>query len=331
MDAEPDTYMCEGTSYTINATSNASSINWTPSTTLINSTTLTPTAKPVNTTTYYVTASFGTCNRTDSVTLNVWPAPVAEAGDNIDICYGITAQLNGSGGIEYQWAQDATFISSTTISNPIVKPAATSVYYLHVKDIHGCRSLQPDAVTVKVTPSVKIFAGNDTIVAMNQPLQLHAIETNNSGVTQWEWSSSAFLNNPLIATPVATFPAPVVNAPYEYVYSVKGTTPVGCQGIDYIKIKVYQGPEIYVPTGFTPNGDGKNDQLVPVPVGIQELKYFRVFNRWGQMIFETKNPSRGWDGTINGVEQTGVFVWIAEGIDYTGKTVSRKGTTTLVR
>jgi len=331
VDAEPDNYMCEGTGYTINATSNASIINWTPSASLTNSTTLTPTASPATTTKYFVTATFGTCTRTDSVTLNVWPAPVAEAGENLDICYGITAQLNGSGGVEYQWTHDATFISAADISNPIVKPSVTSKYYLHVKDLNGCWSLQQDVVTVKVTPSVKIFAGNDTIVAMNQPLQLHAIETNNSGVTQWEWSSTSYLNNPLIATPVATFPSPVTTAPYEYVYTVKGTTPAGCAGVDEIKIKVYQGPEIYVASGFTPNGDGKNDQLIPVPVGIKELKYFRVYNRWGQVIFETKNPSRGWDGTIKGAEQTGVFVWIAEGIDYTGKTVSRKGTTTLIR
>src|SRR4029079_2065225 len=124
---------------------------------------------------------------------------------------------------------------------------------------------------------------------------------------------------------------PVMNAPYEYIYSVKGTTPVGCQGIDQIKIKVYQGPEIYVPSGFTPNGDGKNDQLMPTLVGIKELKYFRVFNRWGQVIYETKTPSRGWDGRINGVDQTGVFVWIAEGLDYMGKTLTRRGTSTLIR
>ena len=332
VDAEPDTFICEGTSYKINATTNAPSVNWFPTTGLTNTNSLTPTANPANTILYYITATLGSCTRMDSVKLNIWPAPVAEAGDNIDICYGISAQLNGSGGIEYQWSPDPTFISSRDISNPIVKPSATSIYYLHVKDIHGCRSLQTDAVTVKVTPSVKIFAGNDTIVAMNQPLQLHATETNNSGVTQWEWSAATYLNNPLIASPIATFPSPVVTAPYDYVYMVKGTTPAGCQGTDYIKIKVYQGPEIYVASGFTPNGDGKNDFLVPVPVGIKDLKYFRVFNRWGQMIFDTKDPGRGWDGRIRGIDQqTGVFIWIAEGIDYTGKLVTRKGASTLIR
>jgi hypothetical protein len=67
-------------------------------------------------------------------------------------------------------------------------------------------------------------------------------------------------------------------------------------------------------------------------VGIKDLKYFRVFNRWGQMIFETKNPGKGWDGRITGIDQqTGVFIWIAEGVDYTGKLVTRKGTSTLIR
>jgi gliding motility-associated-like protein len=185
---------------------------------------------------------------------------------------------------------------------------------------------------VKVTPSVKIFAGNDTLVAINQPLQLHAIELNSSGVTDWQWSGAAFLDNSLIASPLATFTVPVLTPPYEYTYTVTGTTPIGCQGVDEIKIKVYQGPEIYVASGFTPNGDGKNDWLMPLPVGIKELKYFRVFNRWGQIIFDTKNISKGWDGRIMGIDQPpGVYVWVAEGLDYTGKLVSRKGTSTLIR
>jgi gliding motility-associated-like protein len=332
VDAEPDTFMCEGTSYTITATSNAGNINWMPTTALTNTTTLTPTANPTNPTKYYVTATFGTCNRTDSVMLNVWAAPRANAGPDIPICYGITAQLNGSGGTEYQWTSAPTFVSATNISNPIVKPPVTTTYYLHVKDIHGCNSLQQDDVTVKVTPSVKMFAGRDTIVAINQPLQLNAIELNNSGVNKWDWAATSFLNNPFIANPVAVFTSPVTLAPYEYIYTITGTTPEGCQGSDSIKIKVYKGPQIYVPTGFTPNGDGKNDFLIPLPVGLRELTFFRVFNRWGQMIFHTQNPSKGWDGRIMGVDQpTSVYIWMAEGIDYTGKIVSRKGTSTLIR
>jgi gliding motility-associated-like protein len=335
VDAEPDTDICEGTSYKITAISNVTDISWSPTIALANTTTLTPTASPVDTTKYYVTATFGTCTRTDSVIINVWPAPIPDAGDDLPICYGITAQLHGAGGLQFQWTADASFVSPTDISSPTVKPAITTTYYLNVKDVHGCVSLQKDDVTIHVTPSVKIFAGNDTIIAINQPLKLNAVDVNRSGVDHWEWSSVTTvsnLDNPMSQSPVATFSSPVAIAPYEYVYTITGRTPVGCEGFDEIKIKVYKGPDIYVPTGFTPNSDGKNDLLIPVPVGIKDLKFFRVFNRWGQLIFQTQNPSRGWDGRINGVTQpTGVFIWTAEGIDYTGKLISVRGTSTLVR
>jgi gliding motility-associated-like protein len=268
----------------------------------------------------------------DSLIVNVWPAPLPDAGDDIPICYGITAQLHGAGGVGYQWTTDPSFISPTDISNPVVKPGVTTTYYLHVTDIHNCRSLQQDKVDVIVTPAVKIFAGRDTLVAINQPLQLNAFETNNSGVDKWQWSGTSYLNNPFIARPVATFTSPVITPPYEYIYTATGTTPEGCQGSDEIKIKVYKGPEIYVPSAFTPDGDGKNEWLIALPVGIKEFKFLRVFSRWGQIVFSTQNPSKGWDGRVAGIVQpTGVFIWTAEGIDYTGKVVTRKGTTTLIR
>jgi gliding motility-associated-like protein len=335
VDAGSDDFFCEGTTYLLNATSNATTVSWTPSATLTNANTLTPGAKPSSTTKYYITALTGTCTRTDSITLNVLPSPMPNAGPDVAICYGITAQLSGSGGTAFQWDPSSTFTSPTNISDPVVKPSVTTSYFLNVTDANGCTSLQADEVKVTVTPSVKIFAGNDTLVAINQPLQLHAIEKNNSGVTSWEWSSTAstaFLDNPFSDSPVAIFTAPVVTAPFEYVYTITGTTPAGCKGSDIINIKVYQGPEIYVPTAFTPNGDGKNDFLIPLPVGIKEMKYFRVFNRWGQVIFQSKETSRGWDGKISGsYQQSGVFVWMAEGLDYTGKLVTRRGMVTLVR
>lgn len=332
VDAEADLFMCEGTSYTLSAVSNAASVAWSPITSLTSPNTLAPTTTASTTIKYYITATDGTCQKKDSVVVNVWKAPTPEAGPDQGICFGITATLGGSGGVEYEWTQDPGFVSPRNIPDPIVKPDVTTTYYLNVTDINGCRSLQHDAVTVNVTPSVKVFAGKDTLVAINQPLQLSAIETNNSGVDSWEWSTISYLDNPFIANPVATFPTPVTTSPYDYTYTVTGTTPVGCKGTDTIKIKVYQGPEIYVPTAFTPNSDGRNDQLIALPVGIKEFRFLRVFNRWGQMVFNSQNPSRGWDGTIMGAGQpTGSYIWIAEGVDYTGKVVTRKGTSTLIR
>ena len=101
----------------------------------------------------------------------------------------------------------------------------------------------------------------------------------------------------------------------------------------FITVKVFKtNPQIFVPTAFTPNRDGKNDVIRPIPVGISKIEYFRVFNRWGQMVFNTTVNGEGWDGKISGKDQgTNVFVWIVQGIDYTGKVVTAKGTVTLIR
>ena len=176
-----------------------------------------------------------------------------------------------------------------------------------------------------MVPAVKIFAGNDTIAAINQPIQLNVVERSTAGVIQYSWSPVNFLSNPDIANPIATLP-------YDYRYIVTGTTAEGCEGKDDILIKVYKGPEIYVPSGFTPDSDGLNDLLAPVPVGIKEFRFFRVFNRWGQLVYSTSNPYKGWDGKINGVLQaTGTYVWMAEAIDFKGNLVTRKGVTTIIR
>ena len=92
------------------------------------------------------------------------------------------------------------------------------------------------------------------------------------------------------------------------------------------------GPDIFVPSAFTPNGDGRNDVLKPIPVGIKTFDYFKVFNRWGQLVYVTGEVGKGWDGNVNGTrQQSGTYVYVTQGIDYTGKIIFRKGTVVLIR
>lgn len=325
IDAGVDTAICDGSSYSFQANSNANSFAWTPAATLNNAGILNPKASPAATTTYYVTATTGICNRKDSITVNVWPAPVPDAGADISDCFGKIIQLNGSGGTGYQWTPSTYFTTASNLANPAVKATASITYYLSVTDARGCPSLQDDEIRLNVTPAVRIFAGNDTVAAMNQPVQLKATELSTAGVIRYNWAATQFLDNPAIANPIATLP-------YDYRYTVTGTTADGCEGLDEILIKVYKGPEIYVPTGFTPDGNGLNDVLRAFPVGIKEFRYFRIFNRWGQQVFQTKDPGQGWDGTINGRPQPiGTFSWMAEAVDYQGKLLFRKGTVTILR
>lgn len=89
---------------------------------------------------------------------------------------------------------------------------------------------------------------------------------------------------------------------------------------------------IYVPKVFTPNNDGTNDVLKPILVGISTFHYFSVYNRWGNLIYTTQDGNQGWDGTFKGVAQpVETYLWIAEGIDVSGKKIVQKGMTSLVR
>ncbi|MBS1633165.1 MAG: gliding motility-associated C-terminal domain-containing protein, partial [Bacteroidetes bacterium] len=116
-------------------------------------------------------------------------------------------------------------------------------------------------------------------------------------------------------------------------YVVRATDSIGCYAEDNIKVTIFKtGPDIFVPSAFTPNGDGKNDIVKPICVGIAQLNYFKIFNRWGQLVFNSSQIGKGWDGNIGGTRQsTGNFVYMAQGIDYTGKTIFRKGNVVLIR
>jgi gliding motility-associated-like protein len=164
------------------------------------------------------------------------------------------------------------------------------------------------------------FAGNDTTAAPNQPIQLNA-----TGGLSYQWSPPIGLNNVNIPDPIAT----ISN---DQTYYLRAFTPEGCESFDTLQVKIYKGPEIYVPGAFTPNGDGNNDVLRTRPIGIQTFEYFIVYNRYGQVIFRSSNPLMGWDGRVQGKEQnTGTYVWMASAIDFLGNKIFRKGTVLLIR
>jgi gliding motility-associated-like protein len=122
-------------------------------------------------------------------------------------------------------------------------------------------------------------------------------------------------------------------------YTMKALVDKACGGTQAIKdfsmASCAPGPigsGIFVPTGFTPNDDGLNDILKAIPYGIKEFKYFSLYNRWGEQVFTTTDPDKGWDGKFGGIKQnSGVFVWMAAAIDFDDKLIKLKGTTVLIR
>jgi gliding motility-associated-like protein len=258
------------------------------------------------------------------VVVKVNAAPIPNAGGDGFICYGQTYQLQASGGVNFSWTP-STYLSSASISNPIVTPDKTITYTLSVIDANGCHSLITDDVIVDVTPPIHVTTFPfDTIGYPGDQFLLLA----KSAANIYTWSPAIGLSDPNIPNPVVTVGA-IGN---DVVYKVVASTGAGCKGEGFIRVKVYTGPDFYVATGFTPNNDGRNDKFIPFPVGIKKINYFKVFNRWGQMVYSTTTLNEGWDGKFQGKEQqTGVYVWMLQGVTKDDKIISKKGTVMLIR
>ena len=130
-----------------------------------------------------------------------------------------------------------------------------------------------------------------------------------------------------------TIPNPVSLPQDNIRYYVEVTTLDGCKAMDSINVWLFNMTEdIYVPSAFTPNGDGKNDVLRPILMGMMRLNSFKVFNRFGEMVFQTSENGVGWDGVYNGRPQDpATFVWMAEGVTYKGVLRKKKGYAVLIR
>jgi gliding motility-associated-like protein len=117
-------------------------------------------------------------------------------------------------------------------------------------------------------------------------------------------------------------------------YLINLISPAGCITKDSLLVRVFDDKlvNIMVPKSFTPNGDGVNDVLYPYLAGIKTFKYFKVYNRFNQLMFETTNPDVGWNGSRNGTPQPmAIYIWVAVGIANDGSLVELKGQTLLLR
>jgi gliding motility-associated-like protein len=259
------------------------------------------------------------------VAVNLLPDSSLTPVGLVALCEGGTIRLQVNAltlNARYSWYNGSQLINAGAENT--LNVSSSGIYSVGIKNnTTGCTSTT-DSTKINMIPPPIIFAGNDTVLATGQPHILRAREVTNLGVDRFEWTSAG-LDNPYIATPTA-----ILNT--DQLYIVKGFHPLGCTATDSVLIKRFKGPEIYVPNAFSPNGDGKHDILKPIVVGLQSFKYFDIYNRAGERLFRTSNPTHGWDGTQKGVPvDPGTYVWLAEGIDYKGEPMVKKGTVIVVR
>ena len=258
-----------------------------------------------------------------TASLPVLPKPSASITGNQDVCAGVQVRLTGQASVgsppinRWYW-QLPTGIDSSGAQ--LIRSFQTGGRYpvsLQVLAANGCRS-------ATITDTIRVFetranAGNDTLVASGVPFQLIA-----SGGVTYQWAPPSGLSDPNIANPIVT-----LDRDMEYVLTA--SSPAGCSSTDTIRIKVFKGVELYVPTAFTPNGDGLNDILRAIPIGLR-FNYLKIFDRWGNQVFQTTDHRKGWDGSFRGKAMpSGTFAWTVSASKSDGKTITRHGTLQLIR
>lgn len=134
----------------------------------------------------------------------------------------------------------------------------------------------------------------------------------------------------------ATSPLPNATAVIAGTYYIKASNNNGCVTIKPVTVTTRQDclsdGKVFVPTAFTPNNNGKNDLLRPILYAIAELHYFKIYNRWGQLVFETNTIGKGWDGIFKGSAQPSeTYSWILECVDKNGDLIKQSGKSLLIR
>jgi len=320
--AGPDTSICAGEGFTLRTTGDAVSYTWFPAAHLSNANIKNPFANPPASAIYTVVGNIGKCQSQSDIRIVVAPIPAANAGPDSTVCFGFNVQLNASGGSIYSWSP-GTFLTNRTIANPVAQaPTATIRYIVTVRDTLGCVKVINDTVLVRVIQPLQVNAGpSDTSIVDGETLQLLG-----TGAIQYLWSPPTWLNNNTIANPVAKPQANIT-------YYLTGKDDAGCLANDTIRVSIFKvDPDMYVPTAFTPNSDGLNDIARPILLGMKSLTYFRIYNRFGELMYATTEIGKGWNGIYKGKPQdAATFVWMAEGVTFKGQRKTKKGYVVLIR
>ncbi len=304
---------------------------WNPS---ISSNTLaTPIVSPKNTTTYTVdvTNKYG-CTSSDTAFIKVTPGMKETLTYPKDtfVCQGMSIQLPVSGADSYVWLSDTTTLRNfaNNSSSPIATPVhATTTYTFIASDKNGCAA---ETVNINVTtvPYPTLKTADAMTIATGSIVSLNASAS--SDVVSYHWSPSEYLSNPDAATPICS---PKNNM----LYYVTVANQFGCSAKDSISIQLSCSESLFAPTGFLPSSTSGNEIFYPKGQGVREIKFLRIYNRSGVLMFEKNHfhpneKNDGWDGTYRGNKcPAEIYIYVMEAICDTGEVFEKKGTVVLIR
>jgi gliding motility-associated-like protein/uncharacterized repeat protein (TIGR01451 family) len=279
--------------------------------------------------TYYVQIkSLGGCVKKDSLLVKVLGTEDITAGVSQSICKGNTVQLYATGGTKYAW-KPAAGLSDPEIANPKATPQNTITYTVTVSNNSGCL----DSATVKITilNTIPVKAVISSADYLCRPSDSAAFKDMSTGeIANWNWNFGNGMKSILQNPPVQNYF--IQNTATDYTVQLIVADSAGCADTAFHVLKVKNNCYIAVPTAFTPNGDGLNDFLYPLNAYKATDLTFRVFNRNGQLVFETTDWTKKWDGNVKGDPvPADIYVWQLSYTDQSNKKVFLKGSAMLIR
>ena len=254
--------------------------------------------------TVWVTVNYAdNCAFTDTIAIQYKPSPQVELGSDKTTCRGDTISISyHSDSVSFVWGNGST--------DSVIKVTETGYYTITVINEGGCKA--SDSIFVNMLPTPDVNLGPDTTIFSDQE---YLLDAGNSG-DDFIWSTGA------------TTQTITVNSEGEYWVAVSNSQ---CTGYDTVTIMVYPDCILAVPNAFSPNGDGHNDVLYARGEGFVEMELM-IFNRVGELVFDTKDNSIGWDGTFKGKRQpVDTYTYMLRGVCVSGRSVFNKGNITLLR
>lgn len=317
VDAGIDLTICRRDAAFLTATG-ANTYVWSPATGLSDPTAADPISSPDNTTTYLVTGTdVNGCVNTDEVVVNVLQLPTATGDPFAEICLGQTTQLSVTGGQEYSWNTGA---GGNSIS---VSPSNTTEFWV-IPFENSCPG-DTFFYQVEVERNLPRANFNPTVTEGFAPLDvLFENISENSTTFFWEFGDGESSDE---IDPLHTY-----GLPGQYTVTLIADNDIGCPDEFVFSFIDALNFQIFFPNAFSPNDDGHNDEFIISASGVETMTV-QIFNRFGEMIYESNDPNFRWDGrSRSGASvQEGVYVYHMVAISYKGEKVERGGSITLIR
>lgn len=326
LDLGPDVLLCMSDTAHLYASVEPSDFDdytyrWTPGVKLSDSTIKNPIFRGYSSEEYIVFVETPNgCFDTDTIQVIVNASKFLQLDfTDTNICITDTVQLQASGGVKYTWTPSVG-LTNDTISNPYAYMGSSMIYKVVAENEFGC--IDTGSVTLNYLPGTVIDMPDSVSIYPGESYEIQMVSNGH----YFNWFPPEGLSDINVANPIAS---PEVRTRY----FVRAYSEFGCSALDSIDIIVNLESLFDVPNAFVPgNSFANNGEFKIEKRGDVELLNFQIYNRWGVLVFETKDINKGWDGTYNNSPQPmGVYVYVVEGRLSSGRIIRLKGDVTLIR